>query len=251
MSQADFLNMRSGPGVDFPVLAVLKKGDSVTMLGRNAASSWIFGRLANGQEGWVSTVYMSFDATAFSLLPISSASVPSGADTGGSPISNPTFVGPQPIDNTAVVIAESLNVRTGPGLGFASIASVQTNNEVTLIGRTADANWTQIRMSTGQEGWVSTVFLSYDADFYRTLPRTGETTASATVTTGTLNVRTGPGTGFDVVTTLNEGAYVTLIARNADQSWVKVRLSDGREGWASTALIESNVPFSILPLAVS
>ena len=50
ISQA--LNVRSGPGMAYPVLQVVNLGADLTIQGRTG--SWIFVRAPNGDAGWVS-----------------------------------------------------------------------------------------------------------------------------------------------------------------------------------------------------
>ncbi len=50
------LNLRSGPSVEFnPPLTQLAPGVSLTAIGRSGDVPWLHIRLANGQEGWVSS----------------------------------------------------------------------------------------------------------------------------------------------------------------------------------------------------
>lgn len=74
------------------------------------------------------------------------------------------------------------------------------------------------------------------------------TTPPAAVITGTLNVREGPSVGYAVVTTLEQGADVELVGRNADSSWVQVRLPDGLIAWVSTQFISTPYPLVDLPV---
>lgn len=50
------------------------------------------------------------------------------------------------------------------------------------------------------------------------------------------NVRTGPGTSYEVVTTLSKGDTATVISE--ENSWYKVTLSGGKEGWIANWLVE-------------
>jgi hypothetical protein len=48
------VNVRSGPGTSFPVIAGLRAGDSVTVLGVNEEDrDWVYIRTAAGKQGWV------------------------------------------------------------------------------------------------------------------------------------------------------------------------------------------------------
>jgi uncharacterized protein YraI len=65
---------------------------------------------------------------------------------------------------------------------------------------------------------------------------------------GRLNVRTGPGPGFPVVTILDVGANVGLIGRNADASWVQIQLPGSVQGWVNARYVTPSVPISSLPI---
>ncbi|MCL6635429.1 MAG: SH3 domain-containing protein, partial [Peptococcaceae bacterium] len=61
----------------------------------------------------------------------------------------------------------------------------------------------------------------------------GET---AVVSTGVLNVRSGPGTGYDVVQQVFSGDRLPLLDRSGD--WVKVQLAAGGTGWVAGWLVK-------------
>ncbi len=71
---------------------------------------------------------------------------------------------------------------------------------------------------------------------------------TAIVTTGNLNIRTGPGASFATITSVPYGTTLTLVGRNADGTWVKVRTSSGQEGWANASYLTTSVPVSSLPI---
>jgi TolA-binding protein len=59
---------------------------------------------------------------------------------------------------------------------------------------------------------------------------------TAEVSGSSANVRTGPGTSYERITTLVQGDTVTLILE--ENSWYKVTLSDGQEGWIANWLLK-------------
>ncbi|MDJ0754461.1 MAG: PA14 domain-containing protein [Ardenticatenaceae bacterium] len=63
-----------------------------------------------------------------------------------------------------------------------------------------------------------------------------------------LNVRSGPGMNFNPFTHLRNGDTVTLIGRDANNYWIKVRLSNGQVGWASSRYLRASAPFVNLPV---
>jgi N-acetylmuramoyl-L-alanine amidase len=55
------------------------------------------------------------------------------------------------------------------------------------------------------------------------------------VTGDRVNMRAGPGTGFDVVGQLTAGQMAEVI--EADGNWLRVRGEDGAEGWMSSRFL--------------
>ena len=60
-----------------------------------------------------------------------------------------------------------------------------------------------------------------------------------------LNVRTGPGLVYPVITTLLAGEQVTVLAQSADGTWLHVRLADGRTGWVARAFTNFKVEVAV------
>ncbi len=56
-----------------------------------------------------------------------------------------------------------------------------------------------------------------------------------TVTTDDLNVRSGPGTDYRAVTTLNKGDLYPVIKE--DGEWVQIELNNGEKGWVANYLV--------------
>lgn len=86
-----------------------------------------------------------------------------------------------------------------------------------------------MRLASGQEGYCSKEYLtavgSLSTATYGALA-TGDTA----VTTANLNVRKGVGTSYGIVTTLAEGASVTILD-SSHATWAKVRTASGLEGY--------------------
>jgi hypothetical protein len=63
---ARHLNVRYGPSVQFGILAVVNRGETLYVVGRNAAGSWI--NVSLGQySGWVSSAYLWLNVPLYSL----------------------------------------------------------------------------------------------------------------------------------------------------------------------------------------
>ena len=80
LSLSQSANVRSGPGINYPVIGGLQAGTSLPVLGRDAAASWYVISYGSSQ-GWVSGQVSSYSGDA-SSLPVIKAPPP--PDTMGS-----------------------------------------------------------------------------------------------------------------------------------------------------------------------
>jgi len=70
---AEALNLRSGPGIVYDILAVLKQGDSLKVRGRNLVGDWLKVIAPDGKEGWVAASLLEIN---LSLAGVAVAQVP-------------------------------------------------------------------------------------------------------------------------------------------------------------------------------
>ncbi len=64
-------------------------------------------------------------------------------------------------------------------------------------------------------------------------PALAQQPPQAEVITAALNMRTGPGTGFDVVSVAMQGDKFEVTGANTDQSWLQIKRTDGSAAWIS------------------
>jgi len=71
------LNVRSGPGVAYPIIGGLSLGDSVEVVGKNATGTWLQISSSSGAEGraWVAAAYVDLTGS-LAEVPVVSASPP-------------------------------------------------------------------------------------------------------------------------------------------------------------------------------
>lgn len=226
------LNLRGGPGISFAVVAVLRNGETVFLLARDANSSWVLVRTQSGVQGWANSNYLR------TSVPVSSLPV------AGQP---PIVPGTAP---TGVVTTGALNVRQGPGMAYPSLTTVLQGQTVTLVGRNADSSWLLIRTPTGVQGWVNASHIRASTPISN-LPviNTPPPANRATVSVGALHVRVAPNPNAPVVTAVTYGTELGLLGRNASGTWVKVQTPGGSVGWVNSTYIIPSVPISSLPIA--
>ncbi len=125
---------------------------------------------------------------------------------------------------TAVVNTGALHIRSGPGASYNVVFSVFRGTAMSLLARNPDASWVKITLDNGVQGWVNAFYIATAYPLFN-LPLEGGTIPggnSASVNTGTLNVRTGPSVAYPALVSLPFGTAVTLLARTADSTWLKI-----------------------------
>ncbi len=65
--QSDSLNVRLGPGTDFPIVAQLSAGSRLALVGRNEAGDWLVVCCIDGKPGWVATRLVGTAADVLAL----------------------------------------------------------------------------------------------------------------------------------------------------------------------------------------
>lgn len=129
---------------------------------------------------------------------------------------------------------EGLNVRSGPGTNYSVLIAIPNGTTVTVLEK--DGGWYKISYN-GQTGYVSGDYLI--------VQETGDSGGDTDVTgkTGTvnshigLNVRSGPGAGYELLFTLLNNTTVDIIGQSG--SWYKISYN-GRTGYVSGEFLEIN-----------
>lgn len=150
---------------------------------------------------------------------------------------------------TGSVTSGALNVRSGPSAGYPIVATVYQGDVVTLLGRSSNSSYLYIRTALGTVGWASSQFIANSVPL-NTLPVQAPAELSGEIT-GTVSLRTGPGVTYDRIGVLQPLDKVGILARNADTTWVFVRLASGQTGWMSSGFVNADASFLDLPVSTS
>lgn len=62
------------------------------------------------------------------------------------------------------------------------------------------------------------------------------------------NIRSGPGTNYDVITSFANGTELQVVGRNDDSSWLVINLPAGGTGWIRVDLILFTFPLDLLKI---
>ncbi|MEO7911580.1 MAG: SH3 domain-containing protein [Roseiflexaceae bacterium] len=165
---------------------------------------------------------------------IGDASVPDSAfdsiDALPMPGLNPQLLRPQPIATT--IVAESANVRGGPGTNYDKVAALPAGTPLQVL--TQINGWYQARGPDSRIIWVAAELLDLDPSVADFLPEATNIPAPPPAKIGLateegLNLRDGPGTTYIGMTKLQSGSQLDLLARYGD--WFQVQTPEGQAGW--------------------
>lgn len=197
---AEKLNIRKEPNAEADKAGYYVKDDRVEIL--ETKNGW--GRT---QHGWILLEYIQLDS---GVLP--EPGTTEEPDNAG-PDEEITSDGNTKSLGNGVVTLGTLNVRTGPGTKFDAITTVSYCQRYAYYQKSG--NWVRI-----DKGWIS---LSY---FY-VEGSTGEGAGTGTISGSGVNIRTGPGTGFDKSGAYEKDTKVTILTQvngwgYTEKGWVSM-----------------------------
>ena len=200
------LTLRAGPGTDTGVNGYIHHGDSVTEL--DTSGIWSFVKTASGNVGWIKTKYI--DGTTREL----GTGYKYVRTNGG-----------------------AVNLRAGAGTGYATRGSVYDGAKVKVLN--TEGAWVRVTVqSSGRTGWIMAKYISGSAGSAGSssgepdIEYAGSVQKVYHVSSSTLNVRTGPGTGYGAKATLYSGRAFRVTASSGN--WFKIQTLRGNvTGWVS------------------
>jgi len=116
----------------------------------------------------------------------------------------------------AIVTANELNIRESPSYAAKVVGTLRVNQRVEVLG--ASGEWLRTNY-----GWIHRNFVK--------LVDSTSANNTGTVKAMALNVRKGPGTGYDRVATLRLGEKVTILENQG--KWLRIK-----SGWVSADYIK-------------
>lgn len=143
------LNVRQGPGVQYPVVAKLTQGTRVNVTSQSDAGDWYRVALANGAEGWIAASYaVRADGSSAPQVP----TAPTTATTTSAPAASDNTVTANP---TAYTTPARINIRRGPGTNYPVATSVAAGTAMEILALNPAGNWYQVRLAGQAEPvWV-------------------------------------------------------------------------------------------------
>lgn len=120
----------------------------------------------------------------------------------------PAFKPTGNVTGHGVVLATTLNVRSGPGTNYDVLTTLPQYSRVTFYAK--DGNWIQV-----EQGWVSRDYVYTDGSVGPDGSKMG------TVNGTDVNLRTGPGTGYGIKGQVNTGDRLEILfqAKFGGREW--------------------------------
>lgn len=148
------VNVRSGPGTDYPSYGVAPLGTTAGVIGVSADGNWwevsVPTNLAPDGTGWISGFYVTTQNVQ-NVPVIGAPPLPSSLNI--APITPPEEV------EARLLTIEPVNVRSGPGSQFPSYGMMPADRRARILGETANGRWYEIALPTGIApdgiGWVT------------------------------------------------------------------------------------------------
>ncbi|WP_282155352.1 SH3 domain-containing protein [Cytobacillus gottheilii] len=203
----DELNVRSGPGLSYPILGKASRNEEYQLLGQENEWQQISYK---GKQGWVANWLTA------------------AADDHSSSVSTS-------MSGQATISEDGLRVRSAPGTDNTVIGTVHRGETYSI--KQSNGEWTQLETPFGL-GWVFNDYLQMDSSEHEE-PTAAEKTG--TITGSSVNVRSDSTTGGDILGKLDQGSTVKILSEK--NGWVEISFS-GQSAWVSSDYVEDQTASS-------
>lgn len=223
---ANLLNVRSAPNAYATILTRIGGGQTYTVVGRNANTSWLQLNV-NGTIGWVNALYVT--AANIQNVPVTDGGIPPTQCGVAARLS----IGGQ----GRVLPGLPNNLRVSPSTASAFITTIPAGGVFTVLsGPQCGENilWWQVNYN-GLVGWTG----EGQSGSYWVEPASGSSTATATVTAYYLNVRSAPSAYATILTRISRTQTYTVVGRNSNNSWLQLNVN-GTIGWVNAFYVSAS-----------
>lgn len=210
----DYVNIRSGPATTYEVLGQLSQGSQVEIT--DSRNGWY--QVKNSQlSGWVRNDLIDLQK-----------------------------------EYSLVVTGNGVNLRSGPGTTYAPVGYANKGQTLTLLSTTGD--WYQIKTADGLVAYISAAWA--EKKEAKTTPPSNSnqpetpavTTSQVEVVSGTVNLRSGPGSSYEKIGSVAAGDILAVLGKEGD--WYEIKKADGSTAYIAGWLVRpTNAAVPIIPTA--
>lgn len=245
-----------GGGDGLPILTGGTEAFLRDIRNMEGGGSFVLVELADGTTGW-----LPFDSvrtrtgTSTDGLPVTGdttastfGGTTSAASGGTSPPVPPAPVGPALEVPHVVVNTSFLNVRSGAGAQFATVATLRGGTELPVVGIARDGVWFLVEGDFGR-GWVNNDFTIFRGNIDN-VPIIQDTTGALATPVAVISVPiqlfATPTTAFGSIGTVNP-SEAPIVARTADFAFVQLSTPIGF-GWTPATSITIRGDADLIPI---
>ena len=188
------VNVRKGPGTSYGIVAKTKAGQQFTVL--EGSGGWLKVRLHNGTEGWISKDLI-YTVTVLKKV---------------------------------TVVGDAVNLRKGPGTDYAKIGQVKAGQSLSVCE--IKNEWYRVQAPGVGQAWIAAWLTQEEKVAPPVSPPASDTekTGYVMVAVNVLNVRSGPGTNYSIVTKIGLNEKRAVVAQQ--DGWYKIQVGE-LQGWVS------------------
>ena len=213
------VNVRSGAGTGYSIVGRKNSGDVITVYERKTSGGLNWGRIGDNQ--WICLAYVRLENAGGTETP----------QPGSESNSSVSGDGTSAVQDTGTVSSTTgLNVRSGPGTGYARIKTLSPGTVVSLYEyRTVDGvRWGRIQASQ----WVCMTYVQLSSQSGAESEQTG---TGKVISITVLNIRSGPGTNYSRVGQLTPGTKIEITEQTKTNgvSWGKTA-----QGWVCMTYVK-------------
>lgn len=193
MSTVSSLHMRSGPGLAYPILTSLAKGDRMIVLEKQG--DWL--KVSKGQvNGWVASWYTK------------------------------SIESKKQVDQIVVSKVDRLNVRSQSTLDAAVLTQLSAGDQATFISD--HGQWVEISFNQ-VKGFVTKEYITISNEETTSKAPVVSSTTNFQVSVEILNVRSKPNLTSKRIAQVKKGEHYKIIKKQ--NNWVNIKISKEESGW--------------------
>lgn len=148
-----------------------------------------------------------------------------------------------PVEGTS---STQINVRSEPSTVGNVLGIIPPNTKLEIIGKDPAGNWWQILYPQGVDGkgWVTAQYVTTVGK--PEVPVVGSDVVNpenenVAIVQQQINIRSGPGTSFNSLGTLNPQDVVNLTGKDTNGAWLQIAFAAGPDGkgWVNAAFVQA------------
>ncbi len=229
----DYVNLRKGAGTNYAVVTCMRKNTAFTLLNTSLYNkSWYKIKLSNGKTGYVHKDYVKITTSSNQNTSNNTSNSTNSSNSNSSTLTS----------SSGYIKDDYVNLRKGAGTNYAVVTCMRKNTKFTLVStKLYNKSWYNIKLSDGKKGYVHKDYVKLTTTTTNNNTNSSNSSNSNTNTNTSVtgyvnedyvNLRSGAGTGYSVVTCMRENTAFTFVNTNLyNKSWYYIKLSNGKKGY--------------------